>query len=349
MHPYVRFRINLARHGLAQIAATMRGSLEITILAAGPLIFGLIAGAALPPVLAANRPLIEALPLLVLHALVLTLPAWLLRHHLLPDAARNMLHALPVPPRARLQADALVAAMVIAPLALAYTASLTILLWQQPGWMHGGAGATATVLSCVLTWLGTTLLLDRRGRHTVARSTRPRNIEISPYSAPRWHTALLWRRLFWAPAWRGTGTGLRQSLLLAASCVSAACWMHPVPGIPPAMLGLSTSVLLVLLAHLGDQATRAQIAVLHPLMTGWPTALPTFETRVRALTLAPSLLVCAVLLTCGIGAHLAGRIYLGLSLLAPALLVALPATTPRTRIAWVAAAILILTAIGSEA
>ena len=260
-----------------------------------------------------------------------------------------MLHALPVPRRARLQADALVAAMVIAPLALAYTASLGILLWQQPGWMHGSAGVAATVLSCVLTWLGTILLLDRRGRHAVARSTRPRNIEISPYSAPRWHTALLWQRLFWAPAWRGTGVGPRQSLLLAATCVSAACWMHPVPGIPPAVLGLSTSVLLVLLAHLGDQATRAQIAVLHPLMTGWPMALKRFENGARALTLAPSLLVCAVLGACGIGAHLAGRIYFALSLLAPAVLIALPATTPRTRIAWVAAAILILTAIGSEA
>lgn len=349
MHPYVRFRIDLARHGLATIAASLRGSLEIVVLTGGPLVLGLLATAALPPVLAAKLPLIEALPLVLLHALVLTLPVWLLRNHLLPTPALAMLHALPIPPRARLQADALVAAMVIAPLALAYTASLAILLWQQPGWMHGGAGVAATVLSCVLTWLGATLLLDRRGRHATARSARPRNIEIRPYTAPRWHTALLWRRLFWAPAWRGAGTGPRQSLLLAASCVSAACWMHPVPGIPPAVLGLSTSVLLVLLAHLGDQATRAQIAVLHPLMTGWPMALQTFETRVRALTLAPSLVVCAVLFKCDIGAHLAGRIYLALSLLAPALLVALPATTPRTRIAWVAAAILILTAIGSEA
>lgn len=327
----------------------MRGSFEITVLAAGPLIFGLIATAALPPVLAANLPPIEALPLIFLHALALTLPAWLLRHHLLPRPALTMLHALPVPPRARLQADALVAAMVIAPLALAYAASLGILLWQQPGWMHGGAGVAATMLSCVLTWLGATLLLNRRGRHAPVQARGPRNINIQPYTAPRWHTALLWRRLFWTPAWRGTGVGLRQSVLLAASCVSAACWMHPVPNLPPAMLGLSTSVLLVLLAHLGDQATRAQIAVLHPLMTGWPMALKRFENGARALTLAPSLVVCAVLLQCGVGAHLAGRIYLTLSLLAPAVLIALPATTPRTRIAWVAAAILILTAIGSEA
>ena len=77
--------------------------------------------------------------------------------------------------------------------------------------------------------------------------------------------------------------------------------------------------------------------------------LKRFEMQVRALTLAPSLLVCLVLFQGGVGAHLAGRIYLALALLAPVLLVALPATTPRTRIAWVAAAILILTAIGSEA
>jgi hypothetical protein len=349
MHPYVRFRINLARHGLAQIAATLQGSIEIVALAGGPLILGLLATAALPPVLAANLPLVEALPLLLLHALVLTLPAWLLRNHLLPNSALAMLRALPVPSRARLQADALVAAMVTAPLALAYTASLGILLWQQPTWMHQRAGVAATVLSCVLTWLGATLLLDRRGRTVTVRTRRPRNVEVRPYIAPRWQAALLWRRLFWIPAWRGATVGPRQTALLVASCVSAACWMQSLPHVPPAVLALSTSVLLILLAHLGDQATRTQVALLRPLMAGWPMAVKPFEIKVRALTLAPSLLVCAVLFQCGVGAHLAGRIYLALTALAPALLIALPETTPRTRLAWVAAAILILTAIGSEA
>ena len=79
-----------------------------------------------------------------------------------------------------------------------------------------------------------------------------------------------------------------------------------------------------------------------------PFALSELEARVRALTLAPSLLVCAVLFASGTWPHLAGRLYLALAFIAPALLVALPAVTPRARVAWVVAAILILTAIGSE-
>ena len=348
MDAYLRFRMSLARHGVADIAASMRGSLEIVILTGGPLFIGLLATAALPSVLAANRPLSQALTLLLLHALGMTLPAWLLRAHLLPTAARDMLRSLPVPARARLQADALVAAMATAPIALAYMASLGILLWQQPAWMGNARGVGATVLSCALTWLFATLLLSWRGRALRPAQRRARTEAPARYTLPTppWRAAFLWRRLFWLPAWR-SATGPRQAALLVASCVCGHAWLHQTV-LPPALMGLFTSVLLVLLAHLGDQATRTQISLLRPVMAGWPINVTRFEVQVRALTLAPSVLVCAVLFASGTCPHLAGRLYLALSLIAPALLVALPAVTPRARVAWVVAAILILTAIGSE-
>jgi len=326
----------------------MRGSLEIVILTAGPLFFGLLVAAALPPVLAANLPLFQSLPLVLLHALAMTIPAWLLRSHVLPVPARDLLRTLPVPERARLRADAVVAAMVTAPLALAYAASLGLLLWQQPAWMGNARGVGATVLSCLLTWLFTAWMLSWRGRPLQPMQRRVRTEAPARYTlpAPPWRAAFLWRRLFWLPAWR-SATGPRQAALLVASCVCGHAWLHQTT-LPPALVGLFTSVLLVLLAHLGDQATRAQIALLRPVMAGWPLALKRFEVQVRALTLAPSLVVCAVLFASGTWPHLAGRLYLALSFIAPALLVALPAVTPRARVAWVAAAILILTAIGSE-
>jgi hypothetical protein len=348
MTPYLRFRMSAARHGVEQVAASMRGSLEIVILTGGPLFLGLLATAALPPVLAANLPWFQALPLLLLHALGMTLPAWLLRAHLLPTAARDLLRSLPVRSRARLRADALVAGMATAPLALAYLASLGILLWQQPAWMGNARGVGATVLSYCLTWVCTTLLLSWRGRPLRAAHRRMRTVAPAPYTLPMppWHAAFLWRRLFWLPAWR-SATGPRQAALLVASCVCAYGWMRQTV-LPPALMGLFTSALLVLLAHLGDQATRTQISLLRPVMAGWPMHVPLFEVQVRTLTLAPSLVVCAALFASSTWPHLAGRLYLALSFIAPALLVALPATSPRTRVAWVVAAILILTAIGSE-
>ncbi len=348
MNPYLSFRMASARHGVAHIAASMRGSLEIVVLTGGPLFFGLLVAAALPPVLAANFPLWQALPLVLLHALVMTIPAWLLRSHVLPAPARDLLRTLPVPERARLHADALVAAMVTTPLALAYAASLGLLLWQQPAWMGNARGVGATVLSCALTWLFATLLLSWRGRPLRPAQRRPRTGAATPYAlpAPPWRAAFLWRRLFWLPAWR-SATGPRQAALLVASCLCGHAWLHQAV-LPPALMGLFTSVLLVLLAHLGDQATRAQIDLLRPIMAGWPMNVTRFAVQVRALTLAPSLLVCAVLFVSGTWPHLAGRLYLALAFIAPALLVALPAVTPRARVAWVVAAILILTAIGSE-
>ncbi len=348
MDPYLRFRMSSARHGVAGIAANMRGSLEIVVLTGGPLFFGLLVAAALPPVLAANLPLFKALPLVLLHALVMTIPAWLLRAHVLPVAARDLLRTLPVPERARLHADAVVAAMVTAPLALAYAASLGLLLWQQPAWMGNGRGVGATVLSCALTWLCATVLLSWRGRPLRPTQRRGRTHAPAPYTLPTplWRAAFLWRRLFWLPAWR-SATGPRQAALLVASCVCGYAWMRQ-STLPPALMGLFTSVLLVLLAHLGDQATRAQLGLLRPVMAGWPLARKRFDMQVRTLTLAPSILVSTVLLISGPWPHLAGRLYLALSFIAPAVLVALPAVTPRARVAWVAAAILILTAIGSE-
>ena len=48
VHPYLHFRLRMARHGLRQFLASLANSLEITLLGCGPVLIGLAAAIALP-------------------------------------------------------------------------------------------------------------------------------------------------------------------------------------------------------------------------------------------------------------------------------------------------------------
>jgi hypothetical protein len=356
-HRYVTFRIRLARHALEQFAASLQSSAEIVLLVFGPVLIGLFALIALPPMYAASLPLRQSLPLLVVHALAMTLPLWLLRKRVLPQDVVHWMHPLPVPRRTQLAADALVAAMLAGPLALSYAASSAIWLYQRPQWLQAGRGVLGVVFSFLLTWSCSTALLTLRARMQLPDARWQRRLPTAPTQyavrTVRPRSLLLWHCLFWLPFWRADNVvGWQQALLLLGAGGSALAWMMAPPGVARGVLGLCASALLVLLTDRGDKAVREQIGLLRPVMAAWPVPARAVELRARAFSLVPALLVLAVLFGAGSGqgvwSHTAGRLYLALACVAALLLVAIPSFSARGRVGLVVASIVLLTAVGSE-
>jgi len=356
-HPYIRFRIRLAQHALKQFAASLKSSAQILLLVFAQVLVGLFALIALPPMYAASLALPFALPLLAAHALLMTVPMLLLRKRVLPQDVVRWLHALPVPPRVQLRADALVAAMLAGPLALAYAASGAIWLAQRPDWLLPARGVLGALLSFLLTWACSTAVLTLRARRPPASGRWQHRLRAAPprYAPRTWRprTLFLWHRLYWLPFWRAENVvGWQQCVLLLGALACAVAWMMAPPGVPRGALDLCASALLVLLTDRGDKAVREQADLLRPASAGWPLAPRALEPYARAFALAPALLVLLVLFCAGAphGAwdRSAGKLYLALACGAQLALVALPAAGARTRVGLVVAAIVLLTAVGSE-
>ncbi|MES2150778.1 MAG: hypothetical protein V4508_13420 [Pseudomonadota bacterium] len=353
-HRYLRFRQHLAQHALAQFAASVKSTAEIVLLVSGPLLLGLFAMLALPPMAAATLPWFQAVPLLLLHGLLMSMPMLLLRKRVLPQDVVQWLHALPVPPRLQLAADALVAGMLAGPLALAYLVSAAIWLIHGPAWLAPLSGVGATVFSLLVTWAASTAILGLRARLDAPKARWQHHLRPAPasYAARglRPLTLLLWHRLYWLPFWRAENVvGWQQSVLLCAAVACALGWMW-VPAARGA-LDLCANTLLLVLTDRGDKAVREQAELLRPVMAPWPLQARLLGSSARTFALAPGLLVLAVLFAAGLAggawSHTAGRLYLVLACAVQLLLVTLP-FNPRGRVGLVMAAIVMLTAVGSE-
>ncbi|MES2758862.1 MAG: hypothetical protein V4693_15920 [Pseudomonadota bacterium] len=353
-HAYVTFRIRVARHALADFIASFKSSGEIVVLVFGQVLIGLFALIAMPPMAASALPFYQAIPLLLAHGVAMSAPLFLLRRRVLPQDVVHAMHPLPIPRSTALAADALVAAMLAGPLALAYAVSAAIWMFQGPEWLKAERALPATVFSFAVTCACSSAMLYLR-----ARGPRPgppmRRLKAPPALGEPWQprTAYLWHRLFWLPFWRGDNViGWQQSLLLLGALASALAWTMAPGGIVRALLDLATSAAVVLLADRGDKAVREQLGVLRPVMAAWPLQRRALELCARAFSLAPVALALALLFGAGSAVGLwdrtAGRVYLALAMLAPVLLVAIPRFNPRARVGLVVASIVILTAVGSE-
>jgi len=359
VHTYTRFRIRLTLHTLAQLSARLRSSGEIVVLALGPALLGLLAVAALPPMVFTSYPPAPALGLLVLHALAMSLPVALLRPRILPAAVQAWLAPLPVPPALLLRASLLVSGLLVAPLALAYAASLAIWLLQhaRPAWLLPLRAAAGTLLSFLLTWACACGLLVHgalrppappRAFSTAATAGGARYV---PQPRPGWW--FLWRHLFWLPLWRqGSLAGLRQAALLGGTVLASALWMAGPALLPRPAGALMASVLLVLFVHAADDALRGQLARLHAATAGLPLMAGTLGWRARATLLAALALALLALTAGGLAAgawtHTAGYAWLALAWMVAPLLVCTPPFTPRGRMALVALCMLLLCATGSK-
>jgi hypothetical protein len=359
-HPYLRFRLRMARHALLQFAASLQSSLEIILLGFAPVILGLVACIALPGLLAATQPWPEAMALFAAQVLVASMPVWLLRKRLLPADVLTWSRPLPISPRRQWIADAAVAGMIVGPLTLAYAVSTAIWLYQWPDWLRPVApqALLLTVLSLLLAWTLSTWILARRSRMPAAR--KPGSGGAAPASyVPRAPQRLLlpyyWRQLFWLPFWRAENVvGIQQTWLLTSALLSVGVWLWHPPLVPPALWGACAALTLMLLTDRGDKAVAEQITLLRPIAAGWPVRPERLFRCAMLFSLLPGLCVMALfaLLTLGRAAtgysHTVALVWLGFAGPAQIAVFSLRRISVRGRVGLVIGAIIILTAIGSE-
>ena len=373
VHPYLQFRLRMARHGLRQFLASLANSLEITLLVFAPVAVGLAAAIALPGMLAVRLHWPAMLAILAAQALFAALPAVLLRQRLHPADALAWARPLPVPPALGWAADALAAGLIAGPLTVLYAVSASIWLFQQPDWLRPVApqAIAATMLSLLLGWALATLALARRRLrpalagpfHAALRAAKGRAGAGAPAAgyAPRALLPLLpalWHRLFWLPFWRAENpVGVQQCLLLASALGCTAAWLLG-PGLdlplPGAASGGLASAMLILLTDRGDKAVREQAALLRPVLAPWPLNAAPLLLCARLFTLLPAATVLAAFAALALVApQAAGHgpraalVWLATAGTACGAIVALN-LAPRGRVVLVVLSILILTAIGSE-
>ncbi|WP_374583213.1 hypothetical protein [Pseudoduganella sp.] len=367
MHPYIRYRRQMARHSLRQFLASMVNSLEILGLVFAPVALGLLAFLSMPVMLAVTHGAASALAAIAGQAMLVALPVLLLRKRLHPADAVAWERTLPVPAALGWRGDWLVAGRLVGWMAGACAVSAAIWLYQWPAWLRPvwGRALGALAASLALGWaLATAIVAARRLR--LRQRGIPRRPGLRPGVAagasyaprplrPRY--LALWHRLFWLPFWRGENkVGVQQCALLLAALAGAAAWStHALP-LPRAALGLFTSLALVLLVDRGDKAVREQAAAIAQPLAMWPLAPQPLLLAARGFTLLPALLVLALLasvLAAPLPAAASGLrgglavLWLAAAAGAAVALVVLPAP-PRGRVVLVALSILLLTAIGSE-
>ncbi len=353
-HAYVKFRYRLALHALRQFAASLKSSAEILFLVSSHALIGLFGVSAFPPMYASSRSLAEGALIFIAHTLVMTLPVALLRKRILPPDVVRWAHRLPLPPLVQLRADALVAGLVVGPLAILYAVSATIILHHGGEWMQPSRAIPALLLSLALTYACSVGVLTLRSRRIAAGRWHTRH-EVQAYRqqghGPR--LLMLWHRLFWLPFWRGDSIiGRQQLILFVAALGSALPWMQAPAGIARGLLDLSTATFLILLTDRGDKAVREQAVRLRPALSTWPLQPRALFACARIMCVLPAL---AILLAVaaggysqGLWSHTAGRVYLVTGVIAPLLLISTPISNERFRVGLVAVLVLTLTAIGSE-
>ena len=356
-HAYITFRYRLALNALRQFAASLKSSAEILILVGGNVFIGLLGLSAFPSMYAASMAPRHGVPLLLLHALVMTMPLALLRRRVLPGDVVQWAHRLPLPFALQLRADAVVAGLLVGPLALLYTVSMCVLLFQKTNWLLPVRGVTGTVFSLALTYALSIAVLTLRSRRATPHRfwQRACGAAAPAYAARRAPVRILslWRRLYWLPFWRlDSVVGWQQTVLLALALASALSWLLLVTGFVRGLLGFVTCILLVLLTDRGDKAVREQAAQLRPVLAAWPVSTRGVHLMARAFSVAPALLVLLAAYTAGLPQDLwsrnAGRAFLSIGCAAQVVLVATPLSNQRARVALVVISIILLTATGSE-
>ena len=352
-HPYLRYRVRMAHHGLLAFLASLKNSMEVLVLVFSNVLLGLCAVIAFPGMLAATLAWPAMLAVLAGQILLIATPAWLLRQRLHPRAAIAWSWPLPVPPALAWRGDLLVAGLLAGPVTLMYAISCGIWCWQSPAVLRPvlPQAVAATLATLVLGWLTAAAMLAARRRQP--RPTAPRTVasattRIYTPRPLRPLSVALWRQLFWLPFWRGDNkVGLQQCLLLAATLLASTAWLcHWLPAVPAAALGGLASAALVLLTDRGDKAVREQAALLAEMLAAWPLRSAPLTICARLFSLLPALAVLTLHALLA-GHTTAVRVWQGVALAACGAIVALP-LAPRGRVVLVVLSCVILTAIGSE-
>ncbi len=366
MHPYIRYRTQMARHSLRQFLASMVNSLEILGLVFAPVMLGLLAFLAMPVMMSVSHGPALASAAIAGQALLVALPVALLRKRLHPADAVAWERTLPVAPALGWRADLLVAGRIVSWVAAISAVSAVIWLYQWPAWLRPvwGRSLAALAAAVILGWvLAAAVVAARRlGLRNPRIPRAPGRMESAAAPAASEYTArplrprylALWRRLFWLPCWRAENkVGIQQCVLLLAALAGALAWTRHALPLPRAALGLFASAALVLLVDRGDKAVREQAAAMAPSLAMWPLAEKPLLFAARAFPLLPGALVLAVA-AAQLLAWPASGLRHGLAVLwlcaatAASLAVVVMPAAPRGRVVLVTLSILLLTAIGSE-
>jgi hypothetical protein len=344
-HPYLQFRLHLARHGLAQFIESVRSLALMAVILFSQMLLATVALIAFPPMYFAST---GAWSLLLAYGLALALPCWLLRQRLLPADVVLWLRSRPVTAAMRWHADLRVAGLILAPLAIASTLSAGLILFYSAPWLRIAPALAGTIAALLLGWAVSALALGlrQRGVRSVLRAG-PRAVRPLGTLAPA-HIGRRWLLLYWHPFWRlENSVGIQQCLFFAAALVAAASWMW-FGWVPAIAANIATSALLVVVTDRGDRAVREQAARIAPAVAAWPVRGLLLTAAARAFSAAPALCVLAMLLAGGIHGARAGAVYIALGVIAILLIVAPPNLSVRARPGIVLVSMVALMAAGSE-
>jgi hypothetical protein len=353
----VTVRLERTREVLHELLRSLRQALPIVVGIAGPIAVAsvaLLAWAGVPPMKAVTLPWRSGVAVWTTQAVLAAWPLWALRRRLLPEAWCVQLRCLPFARRALWASDAVVSAVVLAPLGALYLLSAAVFAVKRTAWwVHVWpqallALATSWATSCALGAVA--LAWQRRGvavRTVRAMEAQTPEALMAPRPGP-------WAAILWRPWRRGTltpgvpsvVTGWFVALALAVAWVEGA-W----PVVPGAALALMFCGLLVALTERVQRAMEAHLAALAP----WLATLPGsggWRWRSRLLICAPMALAGVAV----VALVLAQRPWRGpplvafaLGLLAtPAALNAVPSANREAHVGLWALCVGLLTALGSE-
>ncbi len=304
-------RLERTRDVIREMARSLSRALPIVVGVMGPLViaaFALLAWAALPVMRAPALPPASGLAVWLLQTIVVAWPLWALRGRLLPPAWCVQLRCLPICAGAMWRSDAEVAAVVLAPIALAYVVSAVFFTVTHAAWWL--ATWPVAAMSTLASWLASCALGAAAlawQRRTVERG-HPGRVRPAPVAAvpgaigPGFAPTSLFRALLWQPSWRGAMTPGGPALLagLAVAILLAVAWMRQLaPVVPGAAWAFAFSALLLTLTERSQRALEANLDALAPALLSWPVA-PAWRWQSRLLPVLPMLAGLAVAVVLGI-------------------------------------------------
>jgi hypothetical protein len=304
-------RLERTRDVVREIARSMSRALPIAFGVAGPLVlavFAMLAWSGLPVMKAPTMRAGSGAVVWAAQTLVVAWPLWALRRRLLPPAWCVQLRCLPIGSRAMWVSDLEVAAVVLAPIALAYLTSAVFFSWKRAEWWL--ASWPVASASAVLSWAGSCVLgaLALSWQRRSVERGHPAHAARATPGARRGDTAFprlaLFPALLWSPSWRGAMAPGGASLLVGAAVAIAAAvaWVRGTwPVVPGAAWAFAFSALLVALTERAQRAVEGVVDAMSLSLRAWPVVVP-WRLQARMLPVLPMIAALATLVALVLGA-----------------------------------------------
>jgi hypothetical protein len=364
---YSQFHVKQALHGIREFALSLKGSMEMILLAAGQVILMALAFLAWPLWMGAlwlseHWPMSYVVALVLAHSGTMALPIFLLRKRLLPKDSFVWGLALPITPRMRWLAHFCVARLFVLPLSVGYLIS-SIACWMQLPATHAvwASALTLLLISLLLVLVFGTLILTWRYKSLVRHSRSSVLLEApvvhhDPYQQLPLKPRLLqqWYRLFFLPFWRmENGIGKQQTVLFISAMTLFSMWCIITTPFMRFLLCISAISFTLVVTDQGVKALQEHWQTMRPVLRSLPFKLFQLHALNGFLSLLPA---CVVLLWLSLllstqaeKIHVGVALwFLAMSLLAHIILVSFVRLSSAGRARIVFFSIVLLSAFGSE-